>query len=136
MLREQIKDWKALQEYLEPLIISKPSVADIREFYTEELDFLVVTSLLYKKYGKPRSIVGIAQCFMSNIKDLFVYALQEDQFEVLDMLDRIVDSQFTIFSCYAEVYMQEENISAEVHATLCMMEDTYNKFKTRQLNNY
>jgi len=136
MLRNQIKDWKELGVLLQALIVPKPKVMDIRDFYSDELDVLVESSLVFKRYGKPSTIIGIADCFMSSVKDIFIYALQEDEFEILELLDKVVLSQFTIFGGYSEIYVLEEHTRVEVHKTLCAMENFYNQFKLKQLNKY
>ena len=136
MLRNEINNWKSFSEILKLMVIPKPSVKDIRDFYTEELDYMVQSSLRFKKYGKPQTIIGIGECFMSSIKDIFIYALQEDEFEVLEILDSVVLSQFTIFSGYAEIYYTDEKVRKNAHYALCDMEDSYNEFKLKQLNKY
>jgi hypothetical protein len=136
MLRNEINNWKNFREILKLMVIPKPKVLNIRDFYTEELDFLVQSSLVFKKYGKPNTITGIADCFMSSIKDIFVYALKEDEFEVLELLDKVVVCQFNIFAGYAELYLTEHNTRIEVQRTLCSMEEFYNDFKLKQLNKY
>ena len=136
MLRTEIEDWGKLVDILSALVVPKPRVLDIRDFYTEELDLLVTTSIQCKRNGKPNTIIGIADCFMSSVKDIFVYALKEDRFEILELLDNVVLCQMTIFAGYAEIYVQEEAVRKEVHRTLCIMESFYDEFKVKQLNKY
>jgi len=136
MLRNEIEDWDKLVVILNTLVVPKPRVLDIRDFYTAELDLLVTTSINCKKNGKPNTIIGIADCFMSSIKDIFVYALKEDRFEILELLDKVVMCQITIFAGYAEIYISEGTVRKEVHRTLCIMESFYDEFKVKQLNKY
>jgi len=136
MLRNEIKDWRELEVLLKALIVPKPKVKDIRDFYNEKLDYLVTTSVIYRKHGKPNTIIGIAECFTSSMRDIFNYALKEDKFEILALLNRVIESEFTIFRCYVEIYFLTEDSRQELYSVLRAIYDKYEDHKKVQLDNY
>lgn len=136
MLRKTIKSWEDIEDKLSSLLVYKPKMKDIDGFFNKDFEWFIVNSAFFHRNGIPTTIINIADYFVSAMRDVYRYALKEDQFEILRMIDEAVKCQFRIFEAHCEVYCTKQDMKNQILNLLKEIREEYEDYKKKQLKNY